>query len=306
MRVAVIGGTGFIGSYLIDSLLRHNHGPSLLVRPGSDDKVQSPNSCRIVHGDLSDERALVSTLFDCAAVIFNVGILREQPDQGITFEELQLNSVRRVIEAAKTCGIRRFLLMSANGIRKDGTAYQRTKFLAEEALKASGLQYTIFRPSIVFGDPRGRMEIGTQLRDDVVKLPIPAAGFQTGLFGGAVEMSPVHVRDVADAFVTCLGNADTVGKTFTLGGPEDLTWGDLVRRVATASGTSKWVMPAPIPLVKIPVRLLEWIPNFPVTTDQLNMLADGNTASPEELEQLIGRRAEAFSEDNLAYLREDV
>lgn len=303
MRVAVIGGTGFIGSYLIDSLLRHNHGPSLLVRPGSDDKVRSPNSCRIVHGDLADERALISTLFDCAAVIFNVGILREQPDKGITFEEVQLRSVRRVIEAAKTCGIRRFLLMSANGIREDGTPYQRTKFLAEEALKASGLQYTIFRPSLVFGDPRGRMEIGTQLKQDVVNLPIPAAGFQTGLFGGAVEMSPVHVRDVADAFVASLGETETVGKTFTLGGPEDLTWGELVKRVAAASGKSKWVVPAPIPLVKIPVFLLQWLPNFPVTTDQLSMLADGNTAASTELEGLIKRQPEAFSIDNLAYLR---
>ena len=303
MRVAVIGGTGFIGSYLVDTLLAHNHVPSLLVRLASNQKLRvTSNTTRLVHGDLNDDRILISTLFDCAAVIFNVGILREDKARGVTFEELQYRAVQRVIEAAKTTGIQRFILMSANGVREDGTEYQRTKALAERALKDSGLQYTIFRPSIVFGDPRGLMEIGTQLRDDVISLPIPAAGFQSGLFGGAVEMSPVHVQDVADAFVAALSDDSTIGRTFVLGGPETLTWGELVKRVAKASGKTKWVIPAPIPLVKVPVWLLQWLPRFPVTTDQLSMLADGNTASVDDVESLIGRDAKAFNEQNLAYL----
>lgn len=303
MRVAVVGGTGFIGSYLVDTLLERHHVPTLLVRHGSDQKVRvTDNTARIVHGDLDDDRALVSTMFDCSAVIFNVGILREDPARGITFEDLQFHAVERCIEAAKVNGIQRFILMSANGVRLDGTPYQRSKAMAEQALKASGMDYTIFRPSIVFGDPRGLMEIGTQLLNDVVKLPIPAAGFQTGLFGGAVEMSPVHVQDVADAFVHSLSDDSTIGQTYTLGGPETLSWAELVSRVASASGTRKWIVPAPIPLVKIPVRLLQWIPNFPVTTDQLSMLADGNTATAADVERLIGRQAKSFSEDNLRYL----
>lgn len=302
MRVAIIGGTGFIGGYLVDALLADGHAPSLLVRHGSDSKVRHRNACSTVHGDLSDDVAIDSTLADCAAVIFNVGILREEGDA--TFERLQLVAVERVIEAAKRNGVKRFLLMSANGVHKDGTDYQRSKYLAEEALRTSGLDYTIFRPSIVFGDPRGLMEIGTQLLNDVVRLPIPAAGFTTGLHPrkDAVMMSPVHVRDVADAFTAALANDDTIGKTFALGGPDELSWAEIVKRVGSAVGKNKWVLPVPIFLVKIPVSLLDWIPSFPVTRDQLTMLAEGNTADAGELESLIRRPARRFSVEALQYL----
>ncbi len=302
MRVAIIGGTGFIGGYLVDALLADGHVPSLLVRRGSDEKVRHRNACDIVHGELTDETAIASTLKDCDAVIFNVGILREEGDA--TFENLQFHAAERVLEAAKTCGVQRFLLMSANGIHEAGTDYQRSKFLAEEAVKKRGLDYTIFRPSLVFGNPRGLMEIGTQLLNDVIRLPIPAAGFTTGFRPkkDAVMMSPVHVRDVADAFTAALANDETVGETFTLGGPESVSWAEIVKRVGSAVGRNKWVLPAPIFLVKIPVMLLDWIPNFPVTRDQLTMLAEGNTAEPGELEALIGRPARAFTVEALQYL----
>lgn len=304
MRVAIIGGTGFIGGYLVDALLADGHEPSLLVRRASVDKVRHADACRLVHGDVSDEEAIAATLEGCAAVIYNVGILREDPDAGITFDELQYRAVERTVAAAKAAGVKRFLLMSANGVREDGTDYQRTKFLAEQAVKESGLDYTIFRPSLVFGNPRGLMEIGTQLLNDVVRLPIPAAGFTAGLRPkrDAVLMSPVHVRDVADAFVTALSDDGCIGMTYVLGGPDTLSWGDIVKRVACAAGRKKWVVPAPLSLVKIPVTLLEWIPGFPVTTDQLDMLADGNAAPVDDLESLIGRPARAFSVDALQYL----
>lgn len=304
MRVAIIGGTGFIGGYLVDALLADGHAPSLLVRPASADKVRHANACRIIHGDVADEKAIAETFEDCAAVIYNVGILREDPDAGITFEELQYRAVERAIAVAKSAGVKRFLLMSANGVREDGTEYQRTKFLAEQAVKQSGLDFTIFRPSLVFGNPRGLMEIGTQLLNDVVRLPIPAAGFTAGLRPkrDAVLMSPVHVRDVADAFVTALGDEGSIGMTYVLGGPETLSWGEIVKRVARATGRNKWVVPAPLSLVKIPVSLLQWIPGFPVTTDQLDMLADGNAAPVNDLESLLRRPARAFSIDALQYL----
>ena len=302
MRVAIIGGTGFIGSYLVDALLADGHAPNLLVRAQSADKVRHCSACRVVHGELTDDQAIAETLEGCAAVIYNVGILREEGDA--TFDKLQLDAVKRVIDAAKNAGVNRFLLMSANGVRADGTDYQRTKFLAEEALKSSGLNYTIFRPSIVFGNPRGMMEIGTQLLNDVIRLPIPAAGFTNGLrpTKDAVMMSPVHVRDVADAFTAALTDDTSIGQTYELGGPDALSWAEIVRRVGKAVGKNKWVVPAPIFLVKIPVMLLDWIPNFPVTRDQLTMLAEGNTASPDALETLIRRPARAFTVDALQYL----
>ena len=305
MRVAIFGGSGFVGSYLVDALIAAGHEPSLMVRLGSERKVRQAERCRLVAGNLSSTTAIDATLENCDAVIYSVGILKESPKQGITFEELQYNGVVRVAESAKTRGISRFLLMSANGAKSMGTPYQETKFRAEEHVRASGFDVTIFRPSVIFGEPRGRMEIGTQLYAEMMSPPIPSVGFFTGWrpYRGAVAMSPVHVEDVAQAFLTALRESSTIGKTYVLGGPEVLSWAEMLRRIARTVGRKKWILPMPIGIMKLAAALLDWLPFFPVTRDQLTMLAEGNTADPAALAQLIGRQPKAFNEAHLAYLR---
>jgi len=305
MRVAIFGGSGFVGSFLVDALIAAGHEPSLMVRLGSERKVRQAERCRLVAGNLSSTIAIDATLENCDAIIYNVGILKESPKQGITFEELQYNGVVRVAESAKTRGISRFLLMSANGAKSTGTPYQETKFRAEEHVRASGFDVTIFRPSVIFGEPRGRMEIGTQLYAEMISPPIPAVGFFTGWrpYRGAVAMSPVHVEDVAQAFLTALRESSTIGKTYVLGGPEVLSWAEMLRRIARTVGRKKWILPMPIGIMKLAAALLDWLPFFPVTRDQLTMLAEGNTADPAALAQLIGRQPKAFNEAHLAYLR---
>lgn len=305
MRVAIFGGSGFVGSFLVDALIAAGHEPSLMVRLGSERKVRQAERCRLVAGNLSSTTAIDATLENCDAVIYSVGILKESPKQGITFEELQYNGVVRVAESAKTRGISRFLLMSANGAKSTGTPYQETKFRAEEHVRASGFDVTIFRPSVIFGEPRGRMEIGTQLYAEMISPPIPAVGFFTGWrpYRGAVAMSPVHVEDVAQAFLTALRESSTIGKTYVLGGPEVLSWAEMLRRIARTVGRKKWILPMPIGIMKLAAALLDWLPFFPVTRDQLTMLAEGNTADPAALAQLIGRQPKAFNEAHLAYLR---
>lgn len=305
MRVAIFGGSGFVGSFLVDALIAAGHEPSLMVRLGSERKVRQAERCRLVAGNLSSTTAIDATLENCDAVIYSVGILKESPKQGITFEELQYNGVVRVAESAKTRGISRFLLMSANGAKSTGTPYQETKFRAEEHVRASGFDVTIFRPSVIFGEPRGRMEIGTQLYAEMISPPIPAVGFFTGWrpYRGAVAMSPVHVEDVAQAFLTALRESSTISKTYVLGGPEVLSWAEMLRRIARTVGRKKWILPMPIGIMKLAAALLDWLPFFPVTRDQLTMLAEGNTADPAALAQLIGRQPKAFNEAHLAYLR---
>ena len=305
MRVAIFGGSGFVGSYVVDALVAAGHEPSLLVRLGSERKARQAECCRLVAGDLSSKTAIDAALENCAAVIYNVGILKESPKQGITFEELQYNGVVRVAKSMKTRGISRFLLMSANGAKSTGTPYQETKFRAEEHVRASGFDVTIFRPSVIFGEPRGRMEIGTQLYAQMISPPIPAVGFFTGWrpYQGAVVMSPVHIEDVTQAFVTALRESSTIGKTYVLGGPEMLTWAEMLRRIAKTVGRKKWILPMPIGIMKLAAAFLDWMPFFPVTRDQLTMLAEGNTADPAVLAQLIGRQPKVFNEAHLAYLR---
>jgi len=305
MRVAVIGGTGFVGGYLVDALLDAGHSPALLVRPGSEGKVRRPDKCRITTGELSNADDIADLLNGCDAAIYNVGILRESRRQAVTFEELHFRSAVRVIDAVREAGVRRVLLMSANGIRRPGTPYQETKLRAEEYLENSGLDYTILRPSVIFGDPRGNMEIATQLFRDMIRLPVPAAGFHSGLnpAKGPVLMSPVHVRDVADAFVRSLDDESTIGRCYELGGPEVLSWIEMLRRTAAAVDKQKIILPMPIGFMKVGAALFDWLPFFPVTRDQLTMLAQGNVAEPVELKALIGRNPVGFTAANLGYLK---
>ncbi|MDH3439565.1 MAG: NAD(P)H-binding protein [Gammaproteobacteria bacterium] len=305
MKVAVIGATGFVGSYIVAALEHSGHKVSLLVRPGSEDKVPAGDHFRLTTGDVDSSEALDSVLSDCDAVVYCIGILREIPKKGITFEALQFDGVVRTVEAARRCDVGRFLLMSANGVERTGTDYQSTKFRAEQHVLASGLDATIFRPSVIFGNPHGRMEIATQLCRDMVRVPYPAVGFFTGLSpkDGAVKMSPVHVSDVARAFLAALRDPSTIGQTFVLGGPEILSWTAMIRRIAATVGRRKWILPYPIFLMKAIAGLLDWLPAFPVTRDQLTMLAEGNTAHCAELESLIGRTATRFEPEHLEYLR---
>ncbi len=116
-------------------------------------------------------------------------------------------------------------------------------------------------------------------------------------------MSPVHVEDVAGAFLSALEDPATFGMTFRLGGPEELSWAEMIERVAAAAGKKKTVVPVPIGFMKLGATMLDWLPAFPVTRDQLTMLAQGNTAPPEALQKLVGNTLRAFNAENLAYLR---
>jgi len=304
VKIAVIGGTGFVGGYLVDALLDAGHEPHVLVRSGSEGKLHRADECMITKGDLGSADAIDAVVEGCDAVIYNVGILREFPRQGITFEALQYRGAETTADAAKRAGIRRFLLMSANGIDSAETPYQTTKLRAESAIRESGLDYTILRPSVIFGDPRGTMEFATQLYQDMVRKPLPAVGFHTGISpaSGEVLMSPVHVRDVADAFVNALTDDSTIGQCYVLGGPEVVSWPEMLQRIAAAVGKNKLILPMPIGFMKLGATLFDWLPFFPVTRDQLTMLADGNTAEPDDLAALIKREPAEFSPENLGYL----
>ena len=308
MRVTVFGATGFVGSYLIDALLEHGHHPVLMVRTGSEHKVNQPGKCTLVTGDIADPAAVRSAIDGADAVIYNIGILREFPARGVTYEALHFEGARRAMDAAEAAGVSRFLLMSANGVKADGTAYQRTKYMAEQYLATTGLEWTVFRPSVLFGDPRGRMEFATQLYRDVVRSPLPAPLFYDGLLpmdAGMFRMSPVHVKDVAAVFAKALDMPETAGRIFALGGPEALTWKDILQTIARTAGTAKWMLPAPVLPLKGIAAILDRYAFFPITRDQLTMLMEGNTCDGYEPFRTFGLMTTPFDTANLSYLRFD-
>ncbi len=306
MRVAIIGGTGFVGSYIVDALVEAEHTPRLLVRPGHEGRVRHPDRVELVSGDVADGDALASLLQGADAVIYLIGILRESPARGITFEALQQEGALRVIDAARDAGVGRFLLMSANGVRADGTPYQRTKARAEAYLAESGLDWTVLRPSVVFGPPRGRMEFATQLCRDLIGAPLPGPLFFPGLRldrAGAFQLSPVHVQDVASAFRAALESPGTIGRILHLGGPEALSWREILDRLAHAVQRRKLLLPVPAMGVQAAAALLDRFEQFPITRDQIRMLLEGNTCPPDDLLSL-GITPRPFDGAQLAYLND--
>lgn len=304
MRIALFGGTGFVGSYLVDALVAAGMHPVVLARPGSEQRLRHPESCAVEVGDVFDPEAVARVVQGADAVIYNIGILREFPARGITFERLHFDAAKLVIDAAVSAGARRFLLMSANGVKADGTAYQRTKYLAEQYLATTELEWTVFRPSVLFGDPRGRQEFATQLRQDIVDAPLPAPLFYPGVLptgAGEFRMSPVHVADVAAAFVAALQRPETSGRVLTLGGPRALSWREIIAAIASAVGRQKLMLPVPACAVSLAAAALERFPAFPITRDQIRMLLEGNTCPPDDL-QALGITPRAFDPASLGYL----
>src|SRR4051794_16989433 len=157
-RVFVTGGSGFVGGAVVDDLIVRNHGVNALV---NRQPLDAGDRVRSIHGDLFDAKALDEGMAGCDAVIHLVGIIMEHRSRGITFDRIHAHGTRSVVEAARRNGVTRFIHMSALGSRPGAASrYHRTKFEAEEYVRKSGLDWTIFRPSLIHG-PRGeflRME----------------------------------------------------------------------------------------------------------------------------------------------------
>lgn len=305
MKVAIIGGSGFVGFHLVRHLLDAGHTPRLLVRPGSDSKIEHVDRCEIVHGQVGDCATLNHCLAGADAVIYLIGILREFPARGITFEALQHQGVVDTIAAAQENGVERFLLMSANGIHAAGTPYQRTKYQAEMALKSSALRWTIFRPSVIFGDPQGRMEFCSQLKKDIIDSPLPAPLFFNGflpIHAGEFELAPVSVADVAAAFTLALTEPRTESQTYSLCGPQRYAWKEILNLIAAASGKSKLMVPAPALAIRAVAGLFDRYPWFPISRDQIHMLMEGNVCTENDSFARLGLTPTPFGVDQLSYL----
>jgi NADH dehydrogenase len=304
MKIGIIGGTGFVGSYVVDKLCADGHQVRLLTRIGSEHKIQRQQGVTSVPGDVADEAAIQTLLEGCDAAIYLIGILREDPKAGVTFDALQRRGAERAIGVAEAVGVRRFLLMSANGIDAAQTPYQTTKLAAEDALKASGMDWTIFRPSVIFGDPRGKTEFCTQLKAELIDSPIPAPLFYKGLLptnAGSFELAPVQVEDVAAAFAGALNQPQTIGQVYALCGPQAWSWKQILQAIATAGGKTKLMLPAPVMFIAPIAGVMDSFSWFPVTRDQLTMLLAGNTCAEDGFARL-GLTPGPFDQQSLAYL----
>ncbi|MEE8437187.1 MAG: complex I NDUFA9 subunit family protein, partial [Candidatus Neomarinimicrobiota bacterium] len=191
------------------------------------------------------------------------------------------------------------------GVNSSGTPYQRTKFMAEQYLKFTGLKYTIIRPSVIFGDPRGKLEFCTQLKKQLLDVPLPAPAFFKGLNftrAGRFYFTPIHVKNVSRIIVEALEFDNTVGKTLELGGPDAFSWNQILKMIASAAGRSKWLIPVPVWGPKLAAFFFDRFLWFPVSRHQLIMLLEGNSCDSSALFNTYNIKAIPFNEENLLYL----
>ena len=317
MKVALIGGTGFVGSYLIDELINNEHTPRLLVRENSKHKVMQLDKCEIVKGDIDDDTALKETLEGCDAVIYLIALIREFPKKGLTNEKLQFRGSEKVAKIAEELKVNRFLLMSALGANPNpnGSKYMQAKHLSEQAIKNTKLNWTIMRPSSLFGDPRGgdRPEFCMMLDKLMLNLvpypkflPFPAPSFFTGaspLNSGQYALSMVHVKDVASIFVKALSDEKTIGQTIEIGGKKEVTWNEIIKSIASVTGQKVFMLPAPFFVIFSVAGLLDRFEWFPAGQDQLKDLVKGSVCNSDELFKKYGIEPIPFNTENLSYLR---
>jgi NADH dehydrogenase len=263
-NICVIGGSGFIGRHIVHRLSaancsvvvptrRRERAKALLVLPAVD----------VVEADVQDAGALERMTRGADAVINLVGVLHDGRGNA-GFEEAHVALSRKVIAACGRSGVKRLLHMSALGAgRSAPSRYLRTKAEAEDQVRASRLEWTIFRPSVVFGreDRFLNMFAGLLDRLPVVPLACPDARFQ-----------PVFVEDVAQAFVLALTDSGSVGLSYDLCGPHVYSLRELVNLVGEITGRRRRVVGLNAALSRLQSAVLEILPGRMMTRDNVRSM----------------------------------
>jgi uncharacterized protein YbjT (DUF2867 family) len=266
MTVLVTGATGFIGPHVVHSLRARDENVRALVRNPSRATRLTAWGVDLAAGDVSDAASLRSACEGVDTVVHLVSIIK---GSRADFERLMTQGTRDLVAAAQDAGVRRFVLASALGLdetSKDAVPYYAAKWEMEKAVKESGLEHVIFRPSFVFGRDGGALPTFTRLARYAPVTPIVGPGTQ--------KLQPIWVEDLAEYFAHAV--AEPVSGTFELGGPDTVTWNEFWDRLKRALGVKRRSIHMPFGVMRVQATLTEWLPGAPVTRDQLKMLELGD------------------------------
>lgn len=291
-HILITGGTGFVGTEIRKHL--SDQDVRLLVRQPLDSS-QAGRSETVI-GDILSPSTIGPAMEGIDTVVHLVAIIEESG--GLTFDQVIRQGTVNVVEAAKAAGVRRFVLMSAMGAQANPAyPYLNAKHAAEEAVRNSGMAWTIFRPSVIFGPNDGFINVLANL---VKKAPvIPVVGKGTSKF------QPIAVGDVADAFKRAIDDPSTAGQVYELGGTAIHTYEGMIDAISAELGKKRPKVHVPVGIMKIVVSMTAPLPKAlrpPVTREQLNMLALDNCTDHSATEALIGRAPVAL-EDGIGYVR---
>ena len=273
MDVLVTGGDGFVGRYLCDELAERGHSVTALSRD-PDPSVFDGDVTTAV-GDVTAYDSIVDTFAGHDAVVNLVALSPLfQPPSGTSHREVHLHGTENAVRAAEEHSIKRFVQMSALGADSDGeTAYIRTKGRAEGVVKDSDLDWTIFRPSVVFGDG-GEFVSFTKKVTPPYLAPLPR--------GGRTRFQPIWVGDLAPMLADGLDD-EHVGETYELGGPAVLTLADVAKLAYRAEGKPVSVLPVPMGLTKLGMSAVGPLPVIPFGPDQARSLEMDNVVQQNDI-----------------------
>ena len=286
MKVFITGGTGFVGSVVAEKIKSSGASVTLLERNKKKIPHLKELGFEVFEGTLEEKSAvsafLSSNKFDAAINL--IGIIRSLPD--FSFQKVHVDYVNALLELAKESGIERFIHMSALGAAENSDSeYFSTKYEGESLVRNSGLKWTVFRPSLIFGNNAGFF-------DDLIDL-VKTRAFVPIIGTGETKFAPIDVFSVAEAYNNALYNEKTINKVFQLCGPDTFTFEGMIDLIMEISPPKKLKIHAPSFIAEKSLNFIEKLSsslskNAPITSDQIRMLkydniCEGDMGGPDEL-----------------------
>ena len=264
MKILVTGATGFVGPKIVHALRAQDRDVRVLVRRPERASQLAGWGAELATGDMTDAASLRAALDGVTHVVHLVAIIQGRPAD---FHRVMTEGTRSLVAAAKEQGVERFVLMSALGTSDtsaQAVPYYAAKWAQEQELVGSGLTYTIFRPSFVFGRDGGALPLFLKQ----VKL----SPVVTVIGQGLQRSQPIWVDDVATYFARGVDLPEAANRVFELGGPDTVDWNGLYSTIARVLGKRRKIVHVPVSLARAGVQLTERLPGAPLTTDQVTML----------------------------------
>lgn len=278
MKFVTIGGSGFLGLHVARALSRAGHENTVLTRqPARKGEFRLVPHVTVVRANVHDRDELARRFAGADAVVSMAGILNERGNDGSGFERVHVTLVEGIIEACRAAGVRRVLHVSALGAGQGSSHYQRTKGRGEALLKDSGLDVTLFQPSVVFGHGDSFFNRFAALLRFAPVLPLACPNSR---------LQPVWAQDVAAAMVRSLERPDAIGASWQLGGPRVYTLIELVRWTARILGLRRRIIGLPDAVSRLQAAVMDHVPGKPFSTDNYRSLQVDNVTTDNALPRL--------------------